>query len=153
MVLTLLNKITKNRQNKLVALKRAVWVVLIIKIANNLMYSLSAFTNGVFGQLTRQQQSHTSLDFPASDGATLVIVSQPAGLVGNSFKDIIDKRVHNAHGLSRNPRIRVYLAKNFIDVDGIALLPPALSLLILILLCFLYSSTVELESKMERACR
>ena len=52
----------------------------------------------------------------------LVVVSQFGGFSGNSFKDVIDKGVHDAHGLGGDTSVRVDLLENLIDVDGIALL-------------------------------
>ncbi len=60
---------------------------------------LGSFGDGVFGQLTGKQKSYSSLDLPAGDGASLVVVSESASFGSNPLKDVIDKAVHDAHGL------------------------------------------------------
>ena len=61
--------------------------------------SLGAFRDGVFGQFTRQQKSDSSLDFPGGNGGPLVVVGQAGSFSSDTFKDIVDERVHDAHGL------------------------------------------------------
>ena len=66
------------------ALKRADWVGLSAVLSTPvrllgacvLGHSLRAFRHGVLRQLSGQQQTHGSLDFPAGDGRTLVVVGQ-----------------------------------------------------------------------------
>lgn len=41
--------------------------------------SLGAFTDGVFGQLTGQEETDSGLDLPGGDGAALVVVGKTAG--------------------------------------------------------------------------
>ncbi len=73
-------------------------------------------------QLSREVESDSSLDFPARDRVLLVVVSQSGSFSGNSFEYVIDKRVHDAHGLGGDTSVRVDLLQDFVDVDGIALL-------------------------------
>jgi len=80
----------------------------------------------VLGELTRQQQAHGGLDLPARDGGALVVVGQTASLGGDALEDVVDERVHDAHGLAGHTGVGVDLLQHLIDVDGIALLPPAL---------------------------
>ncbi len=54
-------------------------------------------------------KTNSSLDFPARDGVLLVVVSQAGGFGGNSLKDVIDKRVHDTHGLGGDTSVRVDL--------------------------------------------
>ena len=61
--------------------------------------SLGSFGNGVFGQFSGQQEPDSGLDFPGGDGGSLVVVSQTRSLSSNPFKNVIDKGVHDAHGL------------------------------------------------------
>jgi hypothetical protein len=95
--------------------------------------SLGALGHGVLGQLTGQQEPHSSLDFPGGDGGPLVVVGQAGGLSSNPLENVIDKRVHDAHGLGGDASVRVHLLENLIDVDGIGLLPPLLALLLITL--------------------
>jgi hypothetical protein len=61
--------------------------------------SLGALRDGVLGQLTRQQETNSGLDFARRDGRATVQLRQTASLAGDSLKDIVHKRVHDAHCL------------------------------------------------------
>ena len=76
-------------------------------------------------------ESHGRLDLPAGDGVLLVVVGQTRRLGGNPLEDVVDKRVHDGHGLAGDARIRVDLLHHLVDVDGVALLAelPLLALL------------------------
>ena len=52
----------------------------------------------------------------------LVVVGKPAGLSGNPLEQVVDERVHDAHGLGRHAGVRVYLLEHLVDVDGVRLL-------------------------------
>ena len=95
--------------------------------------SLGALRHGMLGQLTRQEEPDSSLDLPGGDGGPLVVVGQAGGLSSNPLKDVIDKGVHDAHGLGGDTGVRVDLLEDLVDVDGIGLLPPLLSLLLVTL--------------------
>ena len=92
--------------------------------------SLGALRHSVLGQLTREQETDSSLDFPRGDGGPLVVVGQTASLGSDTLKDVIDEGVHDGHGLGGHTGVRVDLLQNLVDVDGIALLPLLLSLLV-----------------------
>ncbi|KAL5102784.1 hypothetical protein TcWFU_009078 [Taenia crassiceps] len=99
--------------------------------ADVLGHSLGALRHRVLGQLTRQQQTHSSLNLPACDCRLLVIMRQPARLSGNPLEDVIHEGVHYRHRLRRDARVRMHLTQHLVDVDGVALL-----LLLLLLLLF-----------------
>ena len=44
-------------------------------------------------------------------------------LAGYPFKNIVDERVHDAHGLAGDARIEVDLPQHLVYVNGVALLP------------------------------
>ena len=90
--------------------------------AGVLGHSLGPLGHSVLGQLAGQQEPDSRLDFPGGDGAPLVVVGKPAGLGCNPLKQVIDERVHDAHGLGRHAGVRVYLLKHLVDVDGVGLL-------------------------------
>ena len=92
--------------------------------------SFGALGHGVLGQFTGQQQADSSLDFSAGDGGSPVVVGQAAGFGGNPLKDVVHEGVHDGHGFARDTSVRVDLLQHLVDVDGIALLPPPLSLLV-----------------------
>jgi hypothetical protein len=84
------------------------------------------FGDGVLGQLTGQQQTHGSLNFSASDRRTFVVVCQTGSFSGDTFEDVVHETVHYAHSLTRDTGVGMDLFQHLVDVDGIALLPPAL---------------------------
>ena len=91
--------------------------------------SLGAFRDGVFGQFTGQEETDGRLDLAARDGRALVVVGQTRRLTGDAFKDVVDERVHDGHGLGRDASVGVHLLQHFVDVNGVAFLPLALLLL------------------------
>jgi len=95
--------------------------------------SLGALRHGVLGQLTGEEEPHSGLDLPGGDGGPLVVVGQAGGLSGNPLEDVVDKGVHDAHGLGGDAGVGVHLLQDLVDVDGIGLLPPLLALLLITL--------------------
>ena len=83
----------------------------------------------MLGQLSGEEKPDSRLDLPGSDGRPLVVVGQAGGLSGDSFEDVIDERVHDAHGLGGDSGVRVDLLQHLVDVDGVRFL----SLLLLFL--------------------
>merc|ERR1719470_581667 len=93
---------------------------------------LGSLRDGVLGELSRQEKSDRGLDLPGGDGGPLVVVSQSAGLCSNPLEQIIDKGVHDTHGLGGDTSVGVDLLQHLVDVDSVGLLPPCLLLLLLI---------------------
>ena len=93
---------------------------------------LGSLRDSVLGEFTRQEKSDSGLDFTGSDGGPLVIVSKSACLSSNTLEEIIDERVHDAHGFGRNSSVRVDLLEDLVDVDGVGFLPSCLLLSLLI---------------------
>ena len=60
---------------------------------------LGSLRDGVLGQLSGQEETDRGLDLARGDGGPLVVVSQLGGFSSNPLKQIVDKRVHDAHGL------------------------------------------------------
>ena len=85
---------------------------------------LGSLRDGVLGQFTGQEKTDSSLDLSASDGGTLVVVGQAGGFGGDSLEDVVDERIHDAHGLAGNAGIGVHLFQDFVDVNGIGFPPP-----------------------------
>ena len=88
----------------LVALKRAGWVGIGMKRYSLLGAgvfgdSLGSLRDGVLGQLTGQEEPDSSLDLPGGDGGPLVVVGQTGSLSSDPLEDVVDKRVHDGHGL------------------------------------------------------
>merc|ERR1712088_134788 len=85
--------------------------------------SLGALRDGVLGELTREEEPDSGLDLAGGDGGPLVVVSQTAGLGSDSLKEIVDERVHDAHGLGGDTSVGVNLLQHLVDVDSVGLLP------------------------------
>jgi hypothetical protein len=91
---------------------------------------LGPLADGVLGELAGQQQTHRGLDLATRDRRSLVVVRQTAGLGGDALEDVVDEAVHDAHRLRRDAGVGVDLLQHLVDVDGVALFPLALFLLV-----------------------
>ena len=91
--------------------------------------SLGSLRDSVLGQLSGEEETDSSLDFSGGDGGPLVVVGKTAGLSSNALKDVIDKGVHDAHGLGGDTSVGVHLLEDLVDVDGVGLLSLAVLLL------------------------
>ena len=60
---------------------------------------LGAFRDGVFGQFSGEEEPDGGLDLPGGDGGPLVVVGQFGSLGSDTLEEIVDERVHDAHGL------------------------------------------------------
>ena len=94
---------------------------------------LGSLRDGVLGQLSGQEEPHSGLDLPGGDGGPLVVVGELAGLSGDPLEQVVDERVHDAHGLGGDTGVGVHLLQDLVDVDGVGLLPLALPLLLVAL--------------------
>lgn len=92
--------------------------------------SLGALRDGVLGQFTGKEETDSGLDLPRGDGGSLVVMCETGCLSGDSLEDIVDKAVHDGHGLAADTGIRVDLFQHLVDVDAVTFLPPPLLLLV-----------------------
>ena len=92
--------------------------------------SLGALRDSMLGELSWQKEPDSGLDFSGGDGGPLVIVSKLAGLSSDPLEKVVDKGVHDAHGLGGDTSVGVHLLQHLVDVDGIGLLPLSLPLLL-----------------------
>ena len=92
--------------------------------------SLCSLGNGVLGQLAGQKQTYCGLDFPGGDGGTPVVMCQTAGLGSDALEDVVNKAVHDGHGLAGDAGIGMDLLEDFVDVDRVRFPPPPLPLLV-----------------------
>ena len=93
--------------------------------AGVLGYGLSSFTHGVFSQFTGQKQPDGGLDLARADGRLLVVMGKAGSFGGDALEDVVDERVHDAHGFAGDTSVRVNLLQHLVDVDSIAF--PSLS--------------------------
>ncbi|XP_016830969.1 uncharacterized protein LOC100773314 isoform X1 [Cricetulus griseus] len=70
---------------------------------------LGALGHRVLGQLPGQQQTHGRLDLPGRDGRALVVMRQARSLARDALEDVVDERVHDAHGLGGDAGVGVNL--------------------------------------------
>ena len=57
------------------------------------------------------------MDLPEGDGGPLVVVGQFGSLDSNTVKKIVDKEVHDVHGLLADSDFGVDLLQNLVDVE------------------------------------
>jgi hypothetical protein len=93
--------------------------------------SLGTFRDGVLGKFTRKDKTNSGLDLARRDGGTLVVGSQLGSFRGNTFKDIVDERVQDGHGLVGDTSIGMDLLQDLVDVRGVGLTTSDLSLLVI----------------------
>ena len=111
-------------------------LVVVNCLASNLLgagvlgHSLGALGHGVLGQFTGQEETDSSLDLSAGDGGPPVVVGKTGSLGSNALKDVVDKGVHDGHGLGRDTSVGMHLLQHLVDVDAVALPPPPFPLLI-----------------------
>ena len=84
----------------------------------------------MLGQFSGEEETDSSLDFSGGDGGSLVVVSETGSFSGDTFEDIVDKGVHDAHGLGGDTGVRVDLFQDLVDVDGIRFLAGSLLLFV-----------------------
>ena len=89
---------------------------------------LCSLRDGVLGQLSGEEEPHRGLDLPGGDGGPLVVVSQTGSLSSDSGEDVVDERVHDAHGLAGDTSVGVDLLQHLVDVNSVGLLPLTLAL-------------------------
>ena len=91
---------------------------------------LGALRHGMLGQLPGEKEPDGGLDLPRGDGGSLVVVGQAGSLCRDALEDVIDKAVHDGHGLARDPSVGVDLLEDLVDVDPVRLLPALLPFLV-----------------------
>lgn len=91
---------------------------------------LGSLTDGVLGQFSGQEQTNSCLDLATRDRRTTVVVSETGSLGSDTFEDVVDEAVHDAHGLGADSSVWVDLLQDFVDVDGVRLSSSPLLLLV-----------------------
>jgi hypothetical protein len=83
---------------------------------------LCTFRHSMLGQFTGKNQTNRRLDFSGRNGGTLIVSSELRGFSGNTFKDIIDKGVHDGHGLVGNTSFGMDLLQDLVNVGRVGFL-------------------------------
>ena len=87
----------------------------------------------MLGQFSGKEKADSCLDLSGGDGGPLVVVGQTASLGSDPLKDVVDKGVHDGHGLAGDTSVGVHLLQHLVDVDGVGLLASQLLLLLVAL--------------------
>ena len=80
--------------------------------------SLGALSDGVLGELTWEEESDGSLDLAGGEGVLLVVADETGRLGSDLLEDVVDERVHDAHGSLGDTGLLVNLLEDSEDVDG-----------------------------------
>ena len=72
----------------------------------------------MLGELTWEEKSDGGLDLTGGEGVLLVVSDKSGGLRGDLLEDIVDERVHNAHGFLGDASLWVDLLEYSVDVNG-----------------------------------
>ena len=84
--------------------------------------SLGALSDGVLGELTGEEEADGSLDLAGGEGVLLVVADELGGLKSDLLEDVVDERVHDAHGSLGDTGVGVDLLEDSVDVhrEGLA---------------------------------
>jgi hypothetical protein len=90
---------------------------------------LDALGLSVLGQLSGEDQAHSSLDLSGAQRGLLVGASQSSGLGGNAVEHIVNEGVDDLHRLGGEGQAGVNLLEGAVHVDGPGALGLAVGLL------------------------
>ena len=79
---------------------------------------LGALRDGVLGKLSGEEEADGGLDLAGGDGGLGVVLGKAGSLGGDALEDVVDKRVHDGHGLGGDAGVGVDLLEHSVDVDG-----------------------------------
>jgi len=71
----------------------------------------------VLGELTWEEELDSSLDLSGGESVLAVVADEAGGFLSNLFEDVVDERVHDAHGSLADAGVLVDLLENSVDVD------------------------------------
>ena len=72
----------------------------------------------MLSELTWEEESDGGLDLTGGESVLLVISDESSTLSGDLLENIVDERVHDAHGSLGDSSLWVHLLENSVDVDG-----------------------------------
>ena len=93
----------------------------------------------MFGEFSRKNQTHGRLHFSGGKCVSSRVAGESPSLGSNSLEDVVDERVHDAHGGLGDSSLGVHLSQDLVDVGGIRLGPLALPHLLGLVSTFLRS--------------
>ena len=71
----------------------------------------------MLGELTWEEESDGGLDLTGGESVLLVISDESSTLSGDLLENIVDERVHDAHGSLGDTGLGVHLLEDTVDVD------------------------------------
>ena len=71
----------------------------------------------MLGEFTWEEESHGSLDFAGRESVLAVVSHKAGGLSGDLLEDVVDERVHDAHGSLGDAGLWVDLLEDSVDVN------------------------------------
>ncbi|GIL52640.1 hypothetical protein Vafri_8443 [Volvox africanus] len=71
----------------------------------------------MLGKLAWKHKPHRRLNFARGDGRLLVVTTELGGLGGDLLEDVVDKAVHNGHGLRANAGVWMHLLQHLVDIQ------------------------------------
>ena len=74
-----------------------------------------SLSDGMAGELTREDQLGGSLHFAARQGLLLGVLGYAGGLGAQSVEEVIAERVHNEHALLGDSKLGVHLLQDSVD--------------------------------------
>ena len=72
----------------------------------------------MLGELSGEDESDGGLDLSGGESVLLVVSDKLGGLEGDLLEDVVDERVHDAHGPLGDSGVGVDLLEDSVDVDG-----------------------------------
>ena len=87
--------------------------------AGILRHGLRSLADCVLCQFSGQKKPDSGLDFARTNGGFLVVHGQAGRFSGDPLKDVVDERVHDAHGFAGDAGVGVDLLQHFVYVDRI----------------------------------
>jgi hypothetical protein len=90
-------------------------------IAGELGDGLGSLGDGMFGELSWEDEAHGGLDLAGGDGGLLVVPRELGGLAGELLEYVVDEGVHDGHGLGGDADVGVHLLQDLENVDFVGL--------------------------------
>jgi len=75
----------------------------------------------MLGEFSWKNQTHSRLNLSRGKRMSSRVAGKSSGFRSNTFKDIINERIHDAHSRLGDSSLRVYLSQDFVDVGRVSL--------------------------------
>ena len=85
-----------------------------------LAHGSGSLSDSVFGEVSREDELDGSLDIVGADGVLSLASVELGSFEGDSFEEVDDETVHDAHGLLGDSNVAVDVLEDSVDVDAVA---------------------------------